>query len=816
MSTWNPDQSATLSIEPDLRSVTTQTDFDVGDSVAPVGERYADQGLIGAGGGGEVRRVHDRRLDRSVARKTMLVSQLADAKALRRFVREARVTARLDHPGIIPIHEVGRDPELGVWFTMKEVRGRTLGEVIEAVHAASPPDGWGETADGWTFARLVDALRRVAEAVGYAHSQGVVHRDLKPANVMIGAFGEVFVMDWGLARVPGDVSDEQRVMAGTPAYMSPEQALGGFAQLGSSSDVHALGLLLHVVITGEEPFPGETAEAVIDNARMGLDRRREHLRPVPSELLRLLEVSTAVEPERRPGDGTAFAEWLRRWQEGARRRERARALLEEAEQTLAQVESDEPRCQGELARVERELAALPSWTEPETRRPLWEREDQVRSELVELETQRTRAVEQLRLAIAEDPSLGEARNRLSSLFESRLMAAERRGDHLRAAHLAEQLRTIDGARFTAHSQRTGRISLATSRPAHARLYRVVEQGRRKVEVFERDLGACPLVAVRVDPGSWVVALEAPDCEPVRYPIFIERGAHWDGIPPGARASGGGVVAIPGPGRLGGEDRYVPGSWFRSTIMLAGTEVVGPRWRWVDGFVMRRCPVSIAEYGRFLEDLVRTGRRDEAEACMPRYKLPGAPGMFEIGADDACRLRPDPDGDELSPDWPVFLVHAEGADAYAAWESGRTGHTWRLPWSFEREKAARGVDGRLFPWGDEAEAPFAVTRGWRPGRALPHPVDAAPVDVSVYGIAGLAGGIQDWCRDRWTDDPTTGEDVHDSLVAASGAEARVALGGSWNFSAMVGCAGNRFQRLPDRRMESLGFRLVRSLVPADMG
>jgi len=202
--------------------------------------------------------------------------------------------------------------------------------------------------------------------------------------------------------------------------------------------------------------------------------------------------------------------------------------------------------------------------------------------------------------------------------------------------------------------------------------------------------------------------------------------------------------------------------------------------------------------------------------MPRYKLPGSPGMFELGSDGTCRLRPDPDGDELSPRWPVFLVDAASADAYAAWEAARTGQPWRLPWSFEREKAARGVDGRRFPWGDEAEAPFAVTRGWRPGRALPHPVDAAPVDVSVYGVGGLAGGVQDWCRDRWVDGAPAERDGRDVVALATGDEARVALGGSWNFNVMVGCAGNRFQRLPDRRMESLGFRLARSLTGADAG
>ncbi|MFT3772420.1 MAG: serine/threonine-protein kinase [Minicystis sp.] len=241
--------------------------------------RYRDAGRLASGGFGEVRRVIDTALDRTVAMKILHADVAARQRVVDRFLAEVKLTAGLAHPGIVAVHDWGRLDDGRLWFTMREVRGRTLGEVIEEVHAAAGEAGFRETRSGWTFRRLVDAFARVCQAVAYAHRRGVVHRDLKPDNVMVGELGDVLVMDWGLGRrlVDADEDPEPSPSApasdaphltqhgdvlGTPAYMPPEQALGQRELHGPPSDVYALGAILYDLLAGRAPYKG-TAVSVL-------------------------------------------------------------------------------------------------------------------------------------------------------------------------------------------------------------------------------------------------------------------------------------------------------------------------------------------------------------------------------------------------------------------------------------------------------------------------------------------------------------------------------------------------------------------------
>jgi len=236
-------------------------------------QRYAVEAEVGKGGMGAVYRVLDRRLGRPLAMKVILGQAEASRtgktpplapRQLARFLNEAKITGQLDHPGIVPVHEVGVDDQGRAFFTMKLVKGRTLSEVFDA-RAADDPE--------WNTARVLGVIQRVCEALAFAHDRGVIHRDLKPANVMVGDFGEVYVMDWGLARrleekqevTPGQAAVEEELagqvsltqegqLLGTPAYMSPEQASGHLDEVGPATDVYAIGAMLYQLIAGHPPY----------------------------------------------------------------------------------------------------------------------------------------------------------------------------------------------------------------------------------------------------------------------------------------------------------------------------------------------------------------------------------------------------------------------------------------------------------------------------------------------------------------------------------------------------------------------------------
>ncbi len=221
---------------------------------APQLGRFRVVGELGRGGMGQVLEGRDPDIRRSVAIKVVFDQASSSQAQLARFVAEAQITGQLQHPNIVPVHEVGLSDEGLLYFVMKKVGGRTLRQVISDL---ARPDG-GQQGD-WTDGRLLHAFVQVCHAVAYAHDRGVLHRDLKPDNIMLGPYGEVLLMDWGVARLIGEAGEAVRRDAvervattqtldgatiGTPGYMSPEQAEGRLDELDGRSDVWSLGAIL--------------------------------------------------------------------------------------------------------------------------------------------------------------------------------------------------------------------------------------------------------------------------------------------------------------------------------------------------------------------------------------------------------------------------------------------------------------------------------------------------------------------------------------------------------------------------------------------
>ena len=797
---------------------------------------YESSELLGVGGMGEVWRVYDPSLNRHLALKSLRPHLCTDPILEARFLGEARLTAQLQHPGVIPVHTTGALADGRRYFTMKEVSGRNLREIIRELHRRSQKGRWSTTADGWSLNRLLATFYQVCQTLAYAHQRGVIHRDIKPSNVMMGAFGEVYVMDWGLARVDGkdgqrpsrsDREEDSELtvwgeVPGTPAYMSPEQIVGDTSAIGPASDVYALGALLYEILSGQPPYGRGRPQDIIRLAKAGpppppgrADPDRPSL-PIPDGLEAVCMQALSRDPQERFSDAGVLAQEIGAWLDGARRREQAQALVITADVLHAQARQrreDAVTLRAEAAAI---LATVKPYEAVEGKRPGWEKQDAADSLDQTAQREEVEVVQTLRAALYQDPEHTEAHERLALHYAAAHRKAEAEQDTRRAQALEILLRDHDRGAHRAYLRGDGRLSLVTDPPgATARLYRYERWQRRQVASFIRELGPTPLRDIVLPRGSYMLTLQAPGRVQVRYPVCIGREQVWDGVRPGETDAH--PIALPPAGALGQDDVYVPAGWFLSGADPAAGASLPRRWLWCAGFVMKRFPVTNAEYIAFLNDLVAWGKEAEALRWAPRERsgASGGPGALIYGRDAAGRfiLVPDTDGDQWEADWPVLKVGWDGAGAYARWRSIKTGESWRLPGEFEWEKAARGVDGRFYPWGDFLDPTFCCMQDSHPPqRRLPSAVSGFPLDVSPYGVRGMGGNARDWCLDPWRPE---GARVSDGSLApppisAGQIERRVCRGGAWWQRAEHARIAARVGVRASLRDVGISFRLVRSM------
>ncbi len=325
--------------------------------------RYRLEGEIARGGMGLVLRVHDEDFDRPLAMKVLLDSVRGQGDFEERFVREARLTGVLQHPGIPPVHALGRLPDGRPYFVMKLIQGRSLHEILKERSSPSA-----------NLPHLVGIFGQICQTLGYAHARGVIHRDLKPANIMVGAFGEVQVMDWGLAKVLGtnEAKPEEpggtmlglrRTMAaagattadsvmGTPAYMAPEQAHGDVDRMDARTDVFGLGAILCEILTGAPPYRGRDRREIFLRATqvdLGDALARLTSCGADPELTELVRRCLAPRQEDRLADGSAVAAAVAAYQAELERRLRQAELDHAA--AAARAEEETKRRQVEQAKA---------------------------------------------------------------------------------------------------------------------------------------------------------------------------------------------------------------------------------------------------------------------------------------------------------------------------------------------------------------------------------------------------------------------------------------------------------------------------------
>lgn len=795
-------------------------------------ERYEMVRLLGVGGMGKVWEVRDKRLKRLVAMK--IANMELSARSTSRFLAEAQATSQLEHPGIVPVYDVGMLRGGRPYYTMRIVRGRTLTELIREVHEASTPDTWRPGASGITLRRLLVAFHSVCDALGFAHARGVVHRDLKPDNVMIGAFGETLVVDWGLAKVLGEVAEPSEAaeaistrrasddaalqtmagdIAGTPAYMAPEQARGDLEQIGPAADVHALGATLYEILTGAPPFTGESRFEIVARVlnHMPVDPRAHIQRPVPEPLCRLALDALAKGLSKRPQDAGALAKRVGEWLDGARRRERASALVSRADEATVEAEALLGQAEAAEVRASEQLGALPAAAPVAEKHGAWEVEDQAAQLRLDAALREQQGLNLLHNALHQAPDLEAARSRLADYYRARHEAAVRSRERGLAVRLEVALREHDMGRHARYLAGTGSLSLATE-PAGAsvELFRFEPVHRRLVPQPLMRLGATPVREVSLPAGSFLAVLRAPGRAEVRLPIRIERDQHAENRPPGLHGTR--PVVLPPVEAVRPDECVVPEGWFVSGGD-AGAEFPVPMRRiWLDAFAICSVPTTNADYIEFLDALVAEGGEALALQYCPRASGAHDP-VYGRRPDGRFTLQLDHEGDEWLPDHPVLLVSWDCARAYAEWRARRDGLAWRLPTSLEVEKAARGVDGRLFPFGDFLDPAWCCIRASHHGPAVASPVGAYPADVSPYGVRDLAGGASEWCLDPFARDGRPVVDDRPVPVTAEELEAATEFtvkGSHWYGGRRWARAASRAVGLRTMRAGTISFRLARSL------
>ena len=456
---------------------------------APLG-RFHIRGELGRGGMGVVYTAEDPELEREVAIKVILDPVLADPELVRRFEREVRITAQLEHPGVVPVYEVGTDDAGRRFFVMQRLRGETLEHVLEQLAA-----GEEETLAAWPLSRRLGVLLQICHTVAYAHSRSVLHRDIKPANIMLGEFGEVLLLDWGIARfltnpdetltsgrpiitASPEALTEYGSMIGTPGYMAPEQAVG--APPDVRSDVWSLGAVLYQLLTFEKTFGGPTLEAMMALMQGPPQdpRKRAPELDIGDDIAEIC--LAALDPDLGPRTPSAMAlhdaiddvvQGRARAAAAARTVEAARAVWEEHRQQRRERRTL-------LSREAQLEGSIPAWA------PLAQKADLlwVRRRLRALEVESSDTVEQVvsltENALNQDPTCEAASDLLALVHYARFEEAEEAGDVPAQRWSAGRVRKydLDGS-WTRKLRGVGHLTLRTHPPRGGGHLRALRSGR---------------------------------------------------------------------------------------------------------------------------------------------------------------------------------------------------------------------------------------------------------------------------------------------------------------------------------------------------
>ncbi len=775
-------------------------------TLAPSGklieERYRMLGEIGRGGMGRILKARDTDIGREVAVKILLGGSEAAENLIRRFWVEVQATGQLEHPAIIPIHDVGRLPSGELFYVMKKLSGRTLAEILSALARAEPA-----TKLEFTRVRLLTLFQQICYAVAFAHAHGVIHRDIKPANIMVGRYGEAILIDWGLAKIldrdepstedlpqvrlvgPYSASETASgTITGTPQYMSPEATEGRPELLGPKSDVYGLGAVLYELLTYQPAYPdiGFVPTVLrVRECRFVPPRTLAPEQNISLELEDLCMRAMAPIPADRP-KAKDLADELGRILDGAKERERRTS---EAKRRVRQGRLSTERwkrlkmellnAEAEAKRLSKEVAP---WADIQLKAPIWKLEDRVS----ELKMEAVQAFEEAEAdflrALGEVPDDREAKSALASLYYARFGEAERARDQEAQRYYRSLVARYDDGLWARVLEGNGSVEVhAAPSDVTVGLARYEQFGRILRPGPIRILGRTPIARFELPIGSYLLTLSRPGKPELSRPLLVGR---TESITVHTRYRdpdnlGPDFVLVPeGPAILGG-DPVAHGGLERQIVEIGE-------------FAIARFPVTCDEYLAFLNDLALT-ELETALTHVPRARAQeGHYWRYDRHRQQFEYPERTPGGHAWTGSLPVNGVSMHDALAYIAWRNQRTGERLRLPHEHEWEKAARGVDGRFFPWGDHFDPTFCKMKESRNAPyPEPEPVGAFVLDCSPYGARDMAGSIREIC-----------------VTDIAGRDVPVMRGGCWYDTGLFCRVAFRHLTQPDFVNTGLGFRLAK--------